>query len=57
LQKRVASFDGADVAQAQLLHQPVLKRLVGALNATLGRTRVRADDVDVELAQARPNCV
>jgi hypothetical protein len=37
--------------QAQLLHKPVLQRLVGALNAALRLWGVGADDVNVELIE------
>lgn len=48
-QKRVAYLDRADGAQAQLLHEAVLERLVCSLDATLGLRGVGAQDVDTEL--------
>lgn len=49
--KGVGRLNRADAAQAQLLHEPVLQRLIGALDATLGLWGVGADDVDVELIE------
>ena len=46
---RIRGFHGADAAQPQLLHQPVLQRQMRALDAALGRTAVRAERVDVQL--------
>jgi hypothetical protein len=53
-QKRVAGFDRVNAAQTQLLHQPVLKRLVGALYATFRLRRIGAENVDVELRHRAP---
>src|ERR1700760_215714 len=44
----------ADAAQPELLHEPVLQRLVGPLHASLGLTAVRAERVDIELVQRAP---
>ncbi len=50
----VADVHRGDVAEAELLHEPILERLVHPLDATLRLGRVRADDVDVELAEGAP---
>jgi hypothetical protein len=47
----LAALLPGDAAQSELLHQSVLQRQVGAFHAALGGGRVRADDVDVEIAQ------
>ena len=47
----VAGVDVVGAGQAQLLHQPVLQRLVHPLDAALRLRGVGADDVDVELGQ------
>jgi hypothetical protein len=47
----VAGVDVVGAGQAQLLHQAVLQRLVGPLDAALGLGRVGAQDIDVELVQ------
>ncbi len=43
--------DGADVMQPHLLDQPVLQRLVGALNAPLGLAAVGTNKLNAEIAQ------
>ena len=53
-QERVAGFDGADVSQAQLLHEPVLQRTVGPFHAALGLAGVRAQDLDVQFCEGAP---
>jgi hypothetical protein len=53
-QERVAGFHRRDATQTQLLHQPVLQRLVHPLDAALRLRAVGADDVDVELGQRAP---
>jgi hypothetical protein len=50
-QGRVPVGHRGDAAQPELLHEPVLQRLVHVLDAALRLRRVRADDVDVELAE------
>ena len=54
---RIASVLVADAAQSQLLHQSILKRLVRALDAALGRRRVRTITSMLRSRIARPNCV
>jgi hypothetical protein len=50
-QEGVAVVHGADAGEPQLLHQPVLQGLVGALDATLGLAGVGEDDLDAERLQ------
>ena len=50
-QERVAGLHGRDAPQPELLHQPVLQRLVHPLDAPLGLRGVGADDLDVELGE------
>lgn len=51
---RVRRLASRNAAQANVLDEPVLQGLVRALDTTLGCGRVRADDVDVELAHRAP---
>ena len=53
----VGRVNRVDAAQPQFLDQPILQRLVGALDATLGLRGIGTDDVDVELIEGPPNCV
>src|SRR6056297_3034799 len=52
-QERVACLHVRDTGQPQFLHQAVLQRPVGTLDARLGLARVRAQDLDVELIHGR----
>lgn len=52
--KGVGGFRRADFAQPQLFDQPILKRQMCTLHATLGRTGVGADARDVELVHRTP---
>ena len=47
----VGRLSGADLAQPQLLDQPVLQRQIGPFHASLCLARVGAQDVDVELEE------
>ena len=49
--KGVAVVHGADAGEPNLLHQPVLQGLVGALDAALGLVGVGADDLDRQRLQ------
>src|ERR1700674_2534433 len=51
-QKCVRSLNGADACQPQLLHQPVLQRVMGPFHAALGLTGIGAQNLDVELRQS-----
>ena len=47
---RIRFVGRADPPQPQLLDEPVLERLVRALDAALGRRRIGANHVDIEVA-------
>jgi hypothetical protein len=47
----VRAGDVADLAQPQLLHQPVLQCQVSTLHAALGRRSICADDVDIQASE------
>jgi hypothetical protein len=51
-QKCVRRFNGADACQPQLLHQPVLQRMMGPFHAALGLAGIGAQNLDVELRQS-----
>jgi len=51
LEKRVPGLQRREPPKPHLLHQPVLKRQVRPFDPSLGRWRVRAQDVDVQLRQ------
>src|ERR1700736_1119173 len=51
-QKCVRSLNGADACQPQLLHQPVLQRVMGPFHAALGLTGIGAQNLAVELRQS-----
>src|ERR1700736_6751285 len=51
-QKSVRSLNGADSCQPQLLHQPVLQRMMGPFHAALGLAGIGAQNLDVELRQS-----
>ena len=46
-QKSVAGLSIAYVLKTKLLHQPILQSAIGSLDALLGLTGVRAQDLDV----------
>jgi hypothetical protein len=50
-QEGVAGLERIDPFESQLLHQPVLQRLVHPLDAPLGLGTVGVEDVDVQLVQ------
>src|SRR6202171_5332150 len=52
--KCVRSLNGADSCQPQLLHQPVLQRVMGPFHAALGLAGIGAQNLDVELRQGAP---
>ena len=47
----VRGFDIADLAQSELLDQPILQRQMSALYAALRRRRMSAQEVDVQAAE------
>lgn len=51
LYEGIAIGDRGHLGEAQLLYQAILQRAVGALDTTLGRRRVRADALDVEVME------
>ena len=51
-QKSVRRLHGADACQPQLLHQPVLQRVMGPFDPALGLASVGAQNLDVELRQS-----
>src|ERR1700687_1879046 len=51
-QKCVRSLHGADACQPQLLHQPVLQRVMGPFHTALGLAGIGAQNLDVELRQS-----
>src|ERR1700730_1735755 len=51
-QKCVRSLNGADACQPQLLHQPVLQRVMGPFHAAFGLAGIGAQNPDVELRQS-----
>lgn len=50
----VGCLNRIDAAKAQLLDQPILQRLVGALHTAFGLRGVGADNVDVQLIKRAP---
>src|ERR1700680_4210814 len=46
--------NGADACQPQLLHQPVLQRMMRPFHAALGLAGIGAQNLDVELRQGAP---
>jgi len=50
----VGGFDRRDVPQSKLLHEAILKRQMRPLDPPLGRRRVRANPVNIELIEEDP---
>jgi hypothetical protein len=57
LEEGIALGDRGHLCEAQFLHEAVLQRAVGALDATFSQRGVRADALNVQIMQRRPNCV
>ena len=51
-QKSVRGLNGVNACQPQLLHQPVLQRVVSPFHAALGLAGIGAQNLDVELRQS-----
>jgi hypothetical protein len=47
-QKRVCRLDRADAGESQFLHQPILQRMMSALDPSLRLAGIGAQNLDVE---------